>query len=112
MIVAGFGFRSNATVESLENAYRRARLGQDAVVLATVEDKLPLLNELGAALRRPTVGISSKFMTLQETETMSEAALMARGVGSVAEAAALAAAGPGAQQRPAISPRTARAQLT
>ena len=97
MIVAGFGYRSGATLDSLRDAYRRARLGQEADVLATVEDKLPLLHDLGADIRRPAVGISSKFMQVQETETVSESVLAARGVGSVAEAAALAAAGPGAQ---------------
>lgn len=97
MIVAGFGFRSNATVDSLRDAYARARLGQEAQVLATVEDKLPLLQGLSDAMQVPAVGISDQVMGEQQTETQSEQALLARGVGSVAEAAALAAAGPGAR---------------
>lgn len=97
MIVAGFGFRSGATVDSLADAYKRARLGQDAVVLATVEDKLPLLQGLAGRMQRPVIGVSDRFMVMQDTPTRSEAALTARGVGSVAEAAALAAAGPGAR---------------
>ncbi|WP_425071774.1 cobalamin biosynthesis protein [Sagittula sp. S175] len=97
MIVAGFGYRSGASVDSLRDAYRRARLGQDADVLATVDDKLPLVEDLGADMRRPAVGVAARFMQEQETETVSEVVLQARGVGSVAEAAALAAAGPGAR---------------
>ncbi|MBP0484896.1 cobalamin biosynthesis protein [Sagittula salina] len=97
MIVAGFGFRSGATVESLNDAYDRARLGREADVLATVDDKLTLVAALGQSMRRPAVGVAARFLEAQETETVSEAVLQARGVGSVAEAAALAAAGPGAR---------------
>ncbi|GAA4217785.1 cobalamin biosynthesis protein [Sagittula sp. NFXS13] len=97
MIVAGFGCHDGASVASLGNAYRRARLGQDAVVLATIEEGLTLLQQLSHEMQTPAVSVSDKYMSLQETKTQSEAALMARGVGSVAEAAALAAAGPGAR---------------
>lgn len=97
MIVAGFGFRSKTGLNSLRDAYDRARLGKSADVLATADDKLdelrPLAQELGVAV----VGIPARFLEAQETETQSPASLAARNTGSVAEAAALSAAGPGAE---------------
>ncbi|WP_313534755.1 cobalamin biosynthesis protein [Sphingomonas sp.] len=91
MIVAGFGYRSGATAASLRNALALAQADAPPVThVATLADKLPLL----AALGLPMIALE----TLEEvaTPTRSTASLAARGTGSVAEAAALAGAGPGA----------------
>lgn len=104
MIVAGFGFREGATGASLQNAYARAASGESVRLIATVEDKASsaafraFADEVGL----PAVAIAPADLEAQETATCSAASQSARGVGSVAEAAALAAAGPGAEL---IAPR-------
>lgn len=87
MIVAGFGFSSRATVESLKGAL--AATGHQPDAVATLADKAPAL----AALGLPVIAVSGP---LPPTPTQSPASLAARGTGSVAEACALDAAGPGA----------------
>jgi cobalt-precorrin 5A hydrolase len=97
VIVAGFGFRAAATADSLADALRRAAQGRRVDALATAADKAPALAALGAALGAPVVGLDAPALAGQRTATRSAAAMAARGAGSVAEAAALAAAGPGAR---------------
>ncbi len=87
VIVAGFGFSTRATVESLKGAL--AATGHQPDAVATLADKAPLLSALGL----PVIAVSSP---LPLTPTQSPASLAARGTGSVAEACALDAAGPGA----------------
>lgn len=87
MIVAGFGFSSRATVDSLKGAL--AATGQNPDKVATLADKAALLGDLGL----PVIAVTGP---LPHTPTQSPASLAARGAGSVAEACALAAAGPGA----------------
>lgn len=87
MIVAGFGFSSCATLESLRDALAATGHRPDAV--ATLADKAGLLAGLGL----PVIAVTG---ALPETPTQSPASLAARGTGSVAEACALAGAGPGA----------------
>ena len=99
MIVAGFGFRVGATAESLSDALDRAG-GKDRVTaLATAADRThrPPFSGFAAALDLPVHPIDAERLEVQETVTRSAASLAARGTGSVAEAAALAAAGPGAR---------------
>ncbi|WP_294255294.1 cobalamin biosynthesis protein [uncultured Sphingomonas sp.] len=92
MIVAGFGYRSGATAASLRAALEVAQAGTPPVThVATLADKLPLL----AALGLPTIAVET--VAGIATPTRSVASFAARGTGSVAEAAALAAAGPGAR---------------
>ncbi len=92
MIVAGFGYRSGATAASLRSALALAQAEAPAVThVATVADKLPLLETLGL----PTIAVAG--LAAVPTPTRSAASLAARGTGSVAEAAALAAAGPEAR---------------
>ncbi|WP_423206008.1 cobalamin biosynthesis protein (plasmid) [Paracoccus yeei] len=94
MIVAGLGFRRGTTVADLRAALAgRGRL--DA--LATVADKAPALAELAAELGLPLVAVPADLLAAQPVLTQGKASLRARGVGSVAEGAALAAAGPGAR---------------
>ncbi|GAB4262578.1 MAG: cobalamin biosynthesis protein [Pararhodobacter sp.] len=91
MIVAGFGFSTKATLASLHSAYLAA--GGGAAALATLADKAGALAPLGAALELPVIAVDT---ALPDTITQSERSRAARGTGSVAEACALAAAGPGA----------------
>ncbi len=92
MIVAGFGYRTGATAESLRAALALAQSGAPPIThIATAADKLSLL----AALGLPT--IAAEGLETVPTPTRSAASLAARGTGSVAEAAALVAAGPKAR---------------
>ena len=99
MIVAGFGFRSAATSASLRDALDRTGRAPQINRIATAKDKA----ETGAfqCLARdvglPAHGIDSALLAAQQTVTVSAASQAARGTGSMAEAAALAAAGPGAR---------------
>lgn len=97
MIVAGFGFRKAAGLPSLRAALALAQQGLPPVsALAVPEDKAPLLADLAEALGLPLIAISQHALETAPTHTHSDASLSARSTGSVAEAAALAAAGPGA----------------
>jgi cobalt-precorrin 5A hydrolase len=99
VIVAGFGFRAAATVASLEEALHLARQGHDGhlsiACLATAADKAgtAAFRTLALRLDLPTCAIDSAALTAQPTPTRSSASRVARATGSVAEAAALAAAG-------------------
>ena len=99
MIVAGFGFRGAALCASLENALALASNGKTPDALATAEDKAghPAFRELAAALGLPVIGIDAAALAAAKTLTYSPASQSARGAGSVAEAAALVAAGAGAR---------------
>lgn len=98
VIVAGFGFRGAATVDSLRDALARAG-GGPVDVLATARDKAasPAFRAFAQGLGVPARAIDPAVLDRQETRTQSGPSLAARGIGSVAEAAALAAAGPGAR---------------
>ncbi|WP_333572006.1 cobalamin biosynthesis protein [Sphingomonas sp.] len=92
MIVAGFGYRTGATAASLRSALALAQAGAPPIThVATVADKLPLLATLGLPM------IVAEAVEAVLTPTRSPASLAARGTGSVAEAAALVAAGPHAR---------------
>ncbi|MFK7877494.1 MAG: cobalamin biosynthesis protein [Paracoccaceae bacterium] len=97
MIVAGFGFRARATQDSLTNAL--AKTGAHPTHLATVQAKAnhPALRALAAQLKTPIVAVQPAVLAEQSTQTQSLASLAAHQTGSVSEAAALAAAEPGAQ---------------
>jgi len=99
VIVAGFGFRAAASVDSLREVYGRAIGSRRVDHLATTTDKAssPAFTAFAAALNLPTVAIDAKVLTGIETHTQSEASQAARGTGSLAEAAALAAAGSNAR---------------
>ncbi len=97
MIVAGFGFRVGTRIESLRSALLAASADEAVDALATLTDKAPGLAPLAAALRLPLIAIDPAALEGIMTRTRSPASLSARGVGSVAEAVALAAAGPDAR---------------
>lgn len=102
MKVAGFGFRGAATSQSLWDAY--AATGQSADALATPEDKAatPAFQDFAARIGVPVHAIPETQIVQTPTRTQSQAALATRGTGSVAEAAALAAAG---QDARLVTPR-------
>ena len=99
MIVAGFGFRADATVDSLRDAYHAASDGFEVTRLATLDDKAHapafagLTQELGVAY----TPVLAEYASATQTITQSEYSKTARATGSVAEATALVAAGPGAR---------------
>lgn len=99
MIVAGFGFRSGATLAALRDALARAGGADGVTHLATLAGKVDGLGPLAVALDLPVVAIADAALRDQPTLTRSERVQALKGVGSVAEAAALAAAGPGARLR-------------
>ncbi|MEO9516215.1 MAG: cobalamin biosynthesis protein [Paracoccaceae bacterium] len=96
MIVAGFGFRGSASVASLRDALSQASGTLDVTHLATVSDKgkTDVFLELAKALGLPIVEACAPQLIAQPTQTQSTASHAARHTGSVAEASALAAAGP------------------
>ena len=96
MIVAGFGFRRGAGLPSLRDALARAAAGRAVGALATVADKTAALNGLADELGVSVIAVDAADLARVATMTESAAARAARGTGSVAEAAALVAAGPGA----------------
>ncbi|WP_183622589.1 cobalamin biosynthesis protein [Novosphingobium sediminicola] len=98
MIVAGFGFRSRATLASLQAALMAAQEGLPPVThLATAADKAPALTPLAEALGLPIATIEDEAIRTATTRTASPTSQKARGTGSMAEAAAMAAIGPGAR---------------
>lgn len=98
MIVAGFGFRGPASLHSLRDAYLRAAGARPVAGLATLPDKArtPAFQALAQDLGLPVCPVDEAAITNVETTTNSPHARNARQTGSVAEAAALVAAGPNA----------------
>ncbi|OKO79183.1 cobalamin biosynthesis protein [Bradyrhizobium sp. NAS96.2] len=99
MKVAGLGFRREASVASLREALDAAGGAEGLAALATVSEKTDatalrlLAQELGLLIR----GIPADALAEVETVTQSELVRAAFGTGSIAEAAAIAAAGRGAR---------------
>lgn len=102
MSVAGFGFRAAATAESLRSALEIALAQSDRsnplTALATAWDKAaaPEFRRFAAECRLPVLAIPADALQLQEAQASVH--VPARyGHRSLAESAALAAAGPGAR---------------
>lgn len=96
MIIAGFGFRRDATDDSLREALSLAAGNRQIGALATAADKAmsPALIALAADLNLPLHAITPDQIAAQDTATRSVRVQAERGTGSLAEAAALAATGP------------------
>lgn len=102
MIVAGFGFRAGASANSLRDALARAWVlcAIDApaphtlALLAAAQDKAgaACLQMLAASLGVPVCPVAPEELAAMPTLTGSPRVRAVRGTGSVAEAAALAAA--------------------
>jgi cobalt-precorrin 5A hydrolase len=118
MIAAGIGCRRGATaldiVAAIRAALARANIAADALdVIATIEAKR---TETGILAAAESLGVSIVIVREHElalagdrVETHSDRVLTLTGVGSVAEAAALAAAGPSARL---IAPRVSTGAAT
>jgi cobalt-precorrin 5A hydrolase len=89
-VVAGFGGTSRATLGSYRDALARAGRADVLAGLAVKQGVADLARDLGL----PYVAVAQVAGTV--TPSQSPASLAAHGTGSVAEACALLAAGPGA----------------
>lgn len=102
MRVLGLGFRAAADIASLQNALQQAldacgspRL--DAIVTEAAKAREPLFRDFAQLLGLPGLGIAQSELALMITPTQSDRIRDRFGTGSLAEAAALAAAGPQAR---------------
>ncbi|QFT85772.1 hypothetical protein FIU88_12385 [Halomonas sp. THAF12] len=97
MRIAGFGFRRSATLASLTEALERleSRHGP-ADRLAAADSMRPIVQALGEARGLETLAVPDEALASAETLTHSPRSRRVRGTGSVAEAVAILAAGPGA----------------
>jgi cobalt-precorrin 5A hydrolase len=104
MKVAGLGFRRDVTINSLREAVAAVGGARGLAALATVSDKAgsAALRSLADELGLPIKAVPAEVLAGVTTSTQSELIKARFGAGSVAEAAALAAAGHGARL---ISPR-------
>lgn len=95
MKVAGLGFRKDVTLASLREALLAAGGTEDLAAVATVSDKADAeaLQQLARECGVPIRAISADTLARIETPTQSKLIAEKFGTGSVAEAAALAAAG-------------------
>lgn len=92
--IAGFGFRSEATLESLVQALDQLIEQYGAIdKLAAACSMLPLVEELGRLRNIEVIAVADAKLPTVTTLTHSAQSLQARGTGSVAEAVALLAAG-------------------
>ena len=99
MIVAGFGFRSGVTLAALQDALAQAGGSQGVTHLATLAAKADGLGPLARALALPVIALEPEALRGVGTLTLSDRVEEMFGTGSVAEAAALVAAGLGARLR-------------
>jgi cobalt-precorrin 5A hydrolase len=101
MIFIGLGFRKAVTIKSFENlihqVYHLTELPGPIKALATLDTKAldPALQEFATAQRITLIPVSLENLKRQITPTKSPVAQAAYGLGSIAEAAALSAAGDG-----------------
>ncbi|WGS20372.1 MULTISPECIES: cobalamin biosynthesis protein [unclassified Bradyrhizobium] len=99
MKVAGLGFRRDTTLASLREALRAAGGFEGLAAVATVSDKADapvlksLAHELGLAIRSIPADMLAEIVTVTQSDLIKERF----GTGSIAEAAAVAAAGRGAR---------------
>ncbi len=99
MKVAGLGFRKDATLASLREALVAAGGPDGCAAVATVSDKADAaaLMLLASECKLPIKAIAADVLATITTPTQSELIMEKFGTGSIAEAAALAAAGRGAR---------------
>ena len=109
MRVAGFGFRKGASEAALHDALMRAGGAAGVTMLATAADKAEGLSGFARSLGLPLVAVPLGDLPGQGVATQSPRVTALYGTGSLAEAAALAAAGPGGRL---IAPRAQSADGT
>jgi cobalt-precorrin 5A hydrolase len=101
MIVAGFGFRTGVTLDALQDDLARAGGLSGVTHLATLATKAEALQPLGHLLGLPVLAVEAGALRGVVTPTASDRVEAMFGTGSLAEAAALVAAGTGARLRTA-----------
>lgn len=99
MKVAGFGFRSGASLASLQDALARAGGAAGLTGISTAADKADaeVFKAFAQALETESHAIPAAEIEAAEVATRSAKSQQMRGTGSLSEAAALAAAGPDAR---------------
>ena len=102
MRVVGIGFRAAATAESLQDALAQVLLACadphiDAVVSEAAKAREDVFRAFAQSLSVPGLGVSQTDLAQMITPTQSDRIQDRFGTGSLAEAAALAAAGPRGQ---------------
>lgn len=99
MKVAGLGFRKDVTLASLREALLAAGGPEGVAAIATVSDRADaeVLKQLACECGVPIKAVPSEALAGVATPTQSKIVADKFGTGSVAEAAALAAAGPRAR---------------
>lgn len=116
MKVAGLGFRKDVTLASLREALQAAGGADGLAAVATVSDKADaeVLKQLARECGVPIRAVPADVLASIETPTQSKRVTEEFGTGSVAEAAALAGAGPRARliaTRAVSQDRTATAAI-
>jgi len=116
MRVAGLGFRQDVKVAALREALDAAGGHHGLAALATISDKAAAsaLVSLAGELGLPIKSVSADILAGVETATHSERIEVSFGVGSLAEAVALVAAGRNARlvsSRAVSQDRTATAAI-
>ncbi|WP_027549014.1 cobalamin biosynthesis protein [Bradyrhizobium sp. WSM2254] len=116
MKVAGLGFRQDVTLASLREALLAAGGAEGLTAVATVSDKADAeaLKQLARECGVPIKAVPPDVLAGIDTPTQSKLITEKFGTGSVAEAAALAAAGPRARliaTRAVSQDRTATAAI-
>ena len=96
MRVAGIGFRAGAPLSALREALDLAGSGAEALATRAVKADAEVLRALASELGIGIVSVPDAALRDQKTLTHSPRVHALIGTGSMAEAAALAAAGPGA----------------
>jgi len=124
MIVAGIGCRAGASAQDIEAAIRAAlsQAGLEGNALGLIATSPAKATEAGIAVAANLRGLKLAVVAQADfesagaqTATRSERVLAVAGVPSVSEAAALAAAGPGARllaPRVAVGPATCALAIT
>ncbi|MFY0646453.1 cobalamin biosynthesis protein [Sulfitobacter geojensis] len=102
MRVAGLGFRAAADLASLQDALRLALEGAnggtiDALVTEAAKSREKVFQELAGLMGVPGLGVTQEDLQKMITPTQSQRIQDRFGTGSLAEAAALVAAGPHAR---------------
>jgi cobalt-precorrin 5A hydrolase len=99
MKVAGLGFRKDVTLASLREALLAAGGFAGLAAVATVSDKAEAdaLKQLARECGLPIKAVPAEMLAGIDTPTQSKLVTEKFGTGSVAEATALAAAGPRAR---------------
>jgi cobalt-precorrin 5A hydrolase len=97
MTVVGFGFRQAARLDSLAEVLTRLETRHGSIDrLAAAQSMWPLVQALGRIRGIAVIAVADAALPTATTLTRSQHSLQARETGSVAEAVALLAAGPGA----------------